>query len=158
MFPFTLPEQAVLVGVMPPATDAAGRTGDYISLKHLHRAFVVFFINQGHATVVPCSISKATGVTPAGATAMTELVPIWTSLDQTAGHQFTRQPNAASFSTDAALKPKIVIFEIVPGSLGETYDCIAPVTAASNVGNITSALIYGVPRIAGRETPDVLTD
>ena len=158
MYPFNLPEQAVLVGVMPPAADAAGRTGDYISMKNLVRAFVVFFINQGNAAVVPCSISKATAVAPTGATAMTETARIYTSLDQTAGHQFTRQTDAAAFSTDAALKPKIVIIEVEPGRIGETYDCIAPVTAASHAANITSALIFGVPRIAGATTPDVLTD
>src|SRR5690606_25244523 len=145
MYPFNLPEQAVLVGVMPPATDAAGRTGDYISMKNLVRAFVVFFINQGAANTVACSISKATAVAPTGATAMTETTRIWTSLDQAAGHQFTRQTDAASFATDAAVKVKIVVIEVEPGRIGETYDCIAPVTGASAAGNLTSAMIFGIP-------------
>lgn len=157
MYPFNLPEQAVLVGALPPAADAAGRTGDYISLKHLARVFVVFLINQGNAATVACSISKATAVAGTGAAAMTETARIHTSLDQVASHQFTRQTDAASFTTDAATKVKIVVIEVEPGRIGD-YDCIAPVTGASNVANITSALIFGIPKIAGASTPDVLVD
>lgn len=158
MYPFTLPEQAVLVGVMPPAADAAGRTGDYISTKNLLKVFVVFHINQGNAATVACSISKATAVAPTGATAMTETVRIWSSEDQATSHQFTRATDAASFTTSAAVKNKIVVMEIEPGRLGETYDCLAPVTGASHADNITSALIYAVPRYAGASTPNVLVD
>src|SRR5690606_16531105 len=91
MYPFNLPEQAVLVGTLAPASDAAGRTGNYISMKGLLRAFVVFHINQGNAATVKCSLSKATAVAGSGATAVTEDVRIWTSLDQATSHQFTRQ-------------------------------------------------------------------
>jgi hypothetical protein len=158
MYPFNLPEQAVLVGVMPPAADAAGRTGDYISMKSLVRVFVVFHINQGNAATVACSISKATAVAPTGATAMTELVRIWSSQDQATSHQFTRATDAASFTTSAAVKDKVVIIEVEPGRLGETYDCIAPVTGASHADNITSAMVFGIPRVAGASTADVLVD
>lgn len=158
MHPFNLPEQAVLVGTLAPAADAAGRTGTYISMKNLVRLFVVFHVNQGNAATVALSLSKATAVAGTGATAVTELCRIHTSLDQSAGHQFTRQADAASFTTDAATKSKIVIIEVEPGRLGETYDCIAPVTGASNAANITSAMIYGVPRYSGSTVPNVLVD
>jgi hypothetical protein len=158
MYPFNLPEQAVLVGVLPPAADAAGRTGDYISMKNLLRCFVVFHINQGNAATVALSISKATAVAPTGAVAMAETARIYHSLDQATSHQFTRATDAASYTTDAAVKDKIVVIEVEPGRIGETYDCIAPVTGASNAANITSAMIFGIPRVAGASTADVLVD
>lgn len=157
MYPFTLPESAVLVGTLAPAADAAGRTGAYIATKNLLRVFVVFHINQGNAATVKCSISKATAVSGTGAAAMSETVRIASSEDQATSHQFT-VTTAADFTTSAATKGKLVVFDIEPGRLGDTYTAIAPVTGASNAANITSALIYGVPRVGGATTPSVLVD
>lgn len=158
MYPFHLPEHAVLVGTLAPASDAAGRTGTYISMKNLLRVFVVFHVNQGNAATVALSLSKATAVAGTGATAVTEPCRIYAALDQSSSHQFTRQTDAASFTTDAATKDKIVIVEVEPGRLGEAYDCIAPVTGASHASNITSAVVFGIPRWAGAATPSVLVD
>ena len=157
MYPLNLPEQAVLIGTLAPASDAAGRTGNYVSLRNMIRAFVVFHVNQGNAATVALSLSKATAVAGTGATAVTELCRVWTSLDQATSHQFTRQPDAASFTTDAATKNKVVVIEVEPGRIG-SYTAIAPVTGASNAANITSALVYGVPRYAGATVPNVLVD
>lgn len=136
---------------LPPAADAAGRTAAaWIDLSLAHKVYVVFHINQGNAATVACSISRANSAAGAGAAAMTELVPIYTNLDLAAAPgpgALTRQAtDAASFTTDAGLKEKLVIFEIDPAKLPMRF--IAPVTGASNAANITSAQVYVVPRYA----------
>lgn len=157
MVPFTLPENAVLISTLAPAADAAGRTGNYVAMKTLLKAFVVFNINQGNAATIALSISKATAVAGTGATPSATITNIFASEDQAASHQFTAS-QAASFTTSAAVKNKVVVLEINPGTLGDGYDCFAPVTGASNAANITSAMVYGIPRVGGATIPSVLVD
>lgn len=155
---FCLGERLIFASSLTPQADAAGRTGLYVSLKNAQKAWAVFDINQGNAATIALSLSKATAVAPTGATAVTELLPIWANQDTAASSIQSAQTAAASFTTSAALKSKRVIIEIDPGKLGETYDCIALVTGASNAANITSGFIVIEPKWAGATLPEVMTD
>jgi hypothetical protein len=139
-----LVEKMKIVEALQPATDAAGRAGDYVSLKNCHMAFVVFHITQGNAATVALSINQATAVAPAGAVPITLPVKIWANQDCAAGDTLVRQTDAVNFTTSAALAHKIVVFQIDPATLNLAggFDCIAAVTGASNVDNITSAVYY----------------
>lgn len=129
---------------LAPAADAAGRTGAaYFDLGLAHKVFVEFHINQGNAATIACSLSKADDAAGTGAAAVAELVQVHASLDL-ATLAVARVADAASLTTDAAVKTKIVVFEVDPAKIGKRF--IAPVTGASNVANITSALIRYVPR------------
>lgn len=155
---FCLPENLKIVRGIEPKTDAAGTTGDYVNLKNYQMAWVIWFITQGNAATIACSISKATGVLPAGATAMTATVPIWTNEDLATSDLLVRQTDAASFTTSAATTHKMVVMQIDPIVLGPTYDCIAAVTGASDVANLVSALYYLEPRYAADQPPTAITD
>jgi hypothetical protein len=71
-----------------------------------------------------------------------------------------KQTAAASFTTSAAVKRKIVIFEIDPAALdvANGFDCVRAVTGASNAANITSALIVMESRYQGATTADAMVD
>lgn len=155
---FSLPANLPMEMALAPAADAAGRTGRYTSLKHALRAWVVFLINQGNAATIACSISKATTIAGAGATAVTESLRIWSNLDVATAGGLTARTAAASLTTDAATTQKVVVFEIDPGSLGETFDCIAPVTGASNVANITAAFVVVQHQYPQATPPSVRLD
>lgn len=135
-------------GGLPPAADAAGRTGAvYVDTSKYHKVIVEVHINQGAANTVAVSLSQASDAAGTGAAAVVATSDIYTNLDVAAnGSTFTRQTAAASFTTDAATKQKIIVFELDPVKLGTAKRFLAVTTGASAAGNITSALIRGVPR------------
>lgn len=153
---FSLPAQAKPVSALEPATDAAGRTGGYVSLKNAHKAYVVAHITQGNAATIALSLSQATSVGGANAKAVANVMPIWANLDVAASDALIARTAAASYTTDAGVKKKIVIFEIVPEAvldIANGFDCVAVVTGASNAANITSAQIILVPGRYQQATP-----
>lgn len=144
MMSLNLPKELLPLHSLAPAADAAGRTGAYIDLGAYHKVFAVFYIEQGNAATVACSLSKADDTSGTGAAAVTETGDIYTNLDAAAAATFTRQTAAASYTTDAGLKKKFVVLEMDPAKIAKRY--LAAVTGASNAANITSCALYGVPR------------
>lgn len=153
---FSLVAQAKPVSTMAPATDAAGRTGSYVSLKNAHKAYVVAHITQGNAATIALSLSQAVTVAGGSAKAVSATFPIWSNLDIAAGDTLVSRTAAASYTTDAGVKNKVVIFEITPESVLDVangFDCVALVTGASDAANITSAQIFVVPGRYQQATP-----
>jgi hypothetical protein len=146
---YRLWENAQVVSLLKPAADAAGRTSAYVSLANGHKAFVVVYLNQGNAATVLLSPlqasdnlgtgSKAIGAAPIAANLDTDTVP---------SDIMTIEAAAATFTTDAGTKSKIVIFEIDPiesMDMANKFNHIAVSTGASNAANITSALLVITP-------------
>ena len=146
----------VVTGLAPTAGDAAA-TGDYISLKNAHRVWIVFSVKQGEKTEPALSVMKATAVAPTGATAMTEAARIFSALDCSTSDVLVERTPAASYTLDAALKDKLVVFEIDPAAIG-AYDCIAAKVAASNALNITSVLYIVESRYGAKVQPSMIVD
>lgn len=141
-------EEILPVGSINPAADAGGRTGGYVSLKNALRAFVVFYIKQGNAATIVCDVLQASDVSGTGAKAI-PAVPVYTSADAaTSPFKYTKQTDAATFTTDAGVKDKYVVFDLDPAHLdvANGFRSIAARTGASNAGNITSAQVIIVPR------------
>lgn len=155
-----IPENLLPYDLLTPAADAAGRTSAYLSLKNAVRAWVVVYINQGAANTVLLSLLQATTVAGAGSKAIAAAARIWTKLDQ-AFTTFTKQTDAATFTTDAAVKSKIVIFEVDPVKMMDVandFDTLALSTGASAAGNITSATLWIQPKHQGASVPNPLVD
>lgn len=144
MHPFSLVHQAPPQHSLKPATDAAGRTGAYVDSARFHKLWAVFYMDQGNAATVACSLTNADDSAGTGAAAVAGLSTIYTNLDLAAGSTYTKQTAAASYTTDAGVKIKVVILEITPEALAKRW--VAATTGASNAGNLTSAVIYGIPR------------
>lgn len=159
MTALTLAEELLPIATLDPAADAAGRNGRGVSLKNAIRAFVVFFINQGNAATVACSIEQCTAVAGTGNKAISAS-PIWSNLLGSTVTDAVRRTDAASYTTDAALLPKIVIFQIEPAKLDQAggFDCIRAVTGASNAANITSAMVIVQPSYPGANPGNFLAD
>ncbi|MBU2548370.1 MAG: hypothetical protein KKB20_08180 [Proteobacteria bacterium] len=156
-----LPEQAKMIEALEPAADAAGRTGAYVSLKNAGRAFVVVHIDQGNAATVALTVEQATAVAGTGSKALTNNAPIWANQDCAAGDTLVRQTDAKSFTTSAAVKHKMVVFQIDPASLdvANGFDCITVKSGASNEANITQALyILTDLRYAQATPPSAIED
>lgn len=158
--PFSLPEHMKVVEALTPAADAAGRTGDYVSLKNCHKAYVVVHVDQGNAATIALTIEQASAVAGTGSKAITAVVPIWANQDCAASDTLVKQTSAVSFTTSAAVKHKMVIFEIDPAKLdlANGFDCITVLTGASNAANITSAQYYLLTRYPQATPPAAITD
>ena len=157
----TLPQEAKLVEAMAPAADAAGRTADWVSLKNYGRAFIVVHITQANAATVALTVLQASAVAGTGSKAITWTVPIWANEDTATTDTLTRQTDALAFTTSAAVKNKIVVFQIDPRYLdvNNGFDCISFTTGASNVANITQAMyVLAEPRFNGNILPSAIVD
>lgn len=140
--PFSLPQQLKMVIGAAPATDAAGRTAAYVSLKNAHKAFIVVQLTQGNAATVALTPFQAKNVAALSEKVLANVVAIYANLDTATSDTLVRATDAVNYTTDAALKNKMVVFEIDPASLdvNNGFDCITIKTGASNAANITSVL------------------
>lgn len=132
------------VSLLPPASDAAGRTGSFRTLKNAEKAWVVVRINQGNAATVQISLLQAKDVSGTGSKAI-NAVPVWLQNATATSDQNVPQSNAASFTTDATTADKVVLFEIVSEvalDMANGYKSIAVQTGASNAANITEATLF----------------
>lgn len=154
-YPFRLPEQAKLVEVLAPAADAAGRTGTAFSLKNAHKATLVVHITQGNAATVLLTPQQCTAVAGTGAKVLTVAVPITANLDTNASDAQVPATAAVNYTTDAAVKNKIITFEIDPSSLDVAggFDCVRINTGASHAANITQIMAYLAPGRYNEATP-----
>lgn len=139
----TIPENFTVVTALNPATDAAGRTSNYFSLKHAKKATFIVDVTQGNAATVAITLNQATTVAGGSAKAITAVQRLWVTEDVSTTVVPTQATSAASYTTGAALATKKVIIEIDPTTLDVAggFDCVAITTGASNVANLTAATL-----------------
>jgi hypothetical protein len=155
-------ENFKIVSGLKPTVGASGvLTGDYISLKNVQMAWVIFHYNSGNSTAEVFSINKATDVAASGATQITNVVPIWLNSACATSDVNVRQTDAVQQAVAATATDQIVIFQIDPASLGTTYDCIAGYTTSTiAAGDWLEILYVLLPKYAGIDAnmPSVITD
>jgi hypothetical protein len=148
----TLPEQAPQFVALAPATDAAGRTSPFFSLKSSAKAFLWFSIAQANAAQVTVDVLQATNVAGAGSKVLAGTCRIWSCADATADPRMLRQADALTFVTSVALANKFICVEVDPPvnmDIAGGFDCLALRTSASNVANVTSGTLQmAAPRLA----------
>jgi len=151
------------VKLLPCAADAAGRTGAYASLRNALKAWIVCEVNQGAANTVALNVLQATSVAGAGAKAIggIEATPLNTWLnDATASSDaLTALGYLASYTTDATVADKLVVFEIVPEAaldLVNGFNHITVQTGASSASNITSATLHVYGSYQGAVPPSTM--
>lgn len=140
----------IVAAIAPQAGGAI--TGDYVSLKKAGHVTVLVDINQANAAPVAITIEQATAVAGTGSKPLANAVPVYLVADAATSDAWVRQTDDVEFTTSAALKHKLVAFEIDASALDVAggFDCITVKTAASHADNITtatyilSALRYGV--------------
>lgn len=150
-----IPEKDKPVEAITPQVGGA-ITGAYVSLRDAELCFVLAHINQANVATVAITIEQATDVAGTGSKPITNAVPIWANQDCAATDALVRQVDSVTFITSAALKQKLVVFQIDPAHLdvNNGFDCITVKTAASDVANITAAqYILGDLRYGGSTPP-----
>jgi hypothetical protein len=141
---FSIPYQLPPVSLLPAAADAAGRTSSYRSLRNAVKAYVVAEVNQGNAATVLLSVLQAKDSSGTGSKAI-NAVANWLVADTSVTDALVAQTAAATATTSAALKDKLVVFEIEPDvalDVANGFNHIAISTGASNASNVTAAMLY----------------
>lgn len=153
-----IPEDIFPIQMLAPAADAAGRTSNYFSLKNAQKAWIVLNITQGNAATIVLSPLQASAVAGTGSKAV-PAIPIWSNLDTTVAG-ITARTAAATYTTDAGVKNKVVVFQLDLAALdvANGFDCIGVSTGASNAANITSAMLFIEPAYPGASQPSYLID
>lgn len=130
------------------------RDGIFVSLKNVHRAFLVVIVEQGaDATQHTFTLKQATAgagtATGTSEKAMTNSVPIYYNEDCALDNTVTAATAAKTYQTDTAQsKTKMVIFDIVPQScmdLANNFDCVGLDSTDLGAANIAGAFAILVP-------------
>lgn len=153
-------EHFKIVEGLPPAADAAGRTGDYVNLKNCTMLEIVVHITQGNAATVALTPYQATAVAGTSEKVLANAVQIWANQDTATLDALVRQTDAVNFTTSAAVKNKIVVFQIDPAQLDVEggFDCVTLKTGASNAANITQSMYYLRTRYSQATPPSAIVD
>src|SRR5438045_4052775 len=106
---FRLWQDGHIVSLLAPATDSAGRTSSYISLKNAHKAYVVCYVTQGSATAVAWSINQAIDASGSQHKVLTQNVPIVANEDDSLSDLLVIQTDAKNYTNGAATKNKMVV-------------------------------------------------
>ena len=140
----SLPENCKIVEAITPQTGASARTGDYVSLKNVVKAWVVVHFNMaGAGNATYATMYEATATSGAGAAATTgNAYDIW-SIASTTADTLTHQTSGYRYATTTDATGQVIIFGIKPSQLTATYDCIqVRVASSSTATNFVSAMYY----------------
>ena len=143
------------VNLLAPATDAAGRTGAYVNTAYSTKLHIRVHAAQGNAATILLSLLQATSAAGAGSKAG-PASQIWANLDTAASDALVRvATDAATYTTDAGVKLKIVCFEIDCSALdvANGFSYVTVSTGASNVANVTAATMESMGSRYQQATP-----
>jgi len=161
---FSLVENLKPVQFLTNRVGAGAVTGDYVSLKNAHKAWIFIDFTEGGAETVSFQPLKATAVAPTNNTAITNVVKIWSNLDTATSDTLVERTAATVYVTDNVAAPKQIVFEIDPADLGHLagvpYDVISLTATAPNAADYIVGTIWIQPRYASQVSvqPTALTD
>ena len=119
----TFPEYYKIVSCYPRVTTGATiypLAAQYVDTRYAQMVWISIHISQADATAIAFTIEQATTFAGAGSTPITVVCPIWSNLDTSvAGSQdlLVRRTAAVSYTLDAGVKNKHVVFQIDPATL-----------------------------------------
>lgn len=136
-----LVERYQIVEAITPQTNGSALTGDYITMKEANHVTVLVHINQANAATCAITIEQATAVAGTSSKALANAVPLYVVEDCATSDVWEQQTSAVAYTTDTALKHKLVAFEIDAEDLdvANGFDCITVKVGASNAANIVAA-------------------
>ncbi len=157
---YDLPSSFPPIGILAPAADTSARTSSYRTLKGAEKAWLVCRVNQTNAATQQFIPLQAQDVSGTGSKAI-NATRIWLTNDNSTTDVLTAQTAAASFTTDATTKDKLVVFEIVPETaldIANGFKTIAISTNGSNSANITAAELVVWQRYQGADKISTLAN
>ena len=155
-----LPEKYKIVsGTAGIVTTNGGVTCDYVSLRNIDMAWIVLHFLQAatHATVI--NPRRATAVDGTGSVAINHAAEWWKNADISATDTLVRQTAATTASCTLGVANQLVVIQIDPAQLGNTYDVMGCViTDSTKATNFVSVVYYLETRYGAATPPAAITD
>ena len=155
-----LPEQFKIVqGSAGAVTTNGGFVGDTVSLKNINMAWIVLNFDNatGHATVI--NPMRATAVLPAGSVAIAHNAPNWVNDAAQTSDTLVRGADGTTVTTGATITNKLVVIQIDPAQMGDTFDVLGCViTASVEVTNFVAVEYILETRYGQATPPTAITD
>ena len=132
-----------VVSMQPPATTNGGFNSGELMLTNAQDAFIVAHVTNaaGHATQFSLQQDDGTGTW----SAVPVTQNVWVS-ENVATTAISRQANAVSYTVDANISNKIIIFRVNPDSLSDGFNRVRLVSANSGEAtNFASVVGYHLP-------------
>ncbi len=156
-----LPEQFKIVAGTPGiVTTNAIAACDSVSLKNVNMAWIVCNCFQAGADATVFNPQRGTAAaTPAGMVAIAHNAPNWLNADISVSDTLVRGADGTTAALDAGATDQLLIFQIDPAQLGDTYDCMRLVITSSGDGtNFVSVIYYLETRYAQATPPTAIAD
>lgn len=146
MYTRSVAEQHTPIELLNPAADAAGRTGKWVHASQAAKFAVVCHITQGNAATILLSILQAQDNTGTGSKAGPATPAVYANLNTAASDALVAEASQSTFTTDAGVENKIVIFEFEATmlDLANGFNHFTISTGASNAANITQAEVIPI--------------
>ena len=132
-----------VVSMQPPRTTNGGFNSGELMLTNAQDAFIVVHITNavGHETLFSLQQDDGSGTW----LAVPVTQNVWVS-ENVATTAISRQANAVSYTVDANISNKIIIFRVNPDSLSDGFDRVRLVSADSTEAtNFASVVGYHLP-------------
>lgn len=161
MFNRTFPELYKIVdGSTGPVTTNGGVTADYVSLKNVHKAWIIatFHNAASHASILQPTM--ATAVAGTGVTNITAVSRVWKNTNVATTDTLVQAASATAAACAAGVTNQMLVMEIDPDDFAaagyNTLGCgVATSGEATNFVNITYILATRYP---GATPPAAITD
>jgi hypothetical protein len=153
-----LPEQFKIVTGTPVVTTNTGIICDRVSLKNVNMAWIVIEALQvaSHATVINPMRSTAVGT---GGAAIGHNAPNWKNANIATNDTLVRGADATTVSLTVGTNNQLVVIQIDPAQMGDTYDVLGCViTDSTNANNYMTVTYFLEMRYAQATPPSAILD
>lgn len=156
------PELGQLAEIIPMTVGGAVKNGINISMKGVHRAFIVCKVQQGaDGTQTTFTLAQSSGnagsASGTGEKALTNNVDIWVNQNVALATALTKQTAAKAFQTDTEQsRTKLVVFDVRPAACMDVaggFDCITVNSTDPAAANTINAFAILETRYAPAATP-----
>lgn len=154
-----LPEQFKIVTGLTVATSNGAYTTAFVSLKNINMAWIIIEALQdvGHATVI--NPQRATAVAPTGNVAIAHNAPWWLNANILTNDTLVRQADGTTMAFDVGAFDQLMVIQIDPAQLGDTYDCMGVVcTTSGQAGNFHTVTFLLETRYGQATPPTAVVD
>ena len=152
------PEQLKIVEAIAPITNTAAVTGDYVNLKNAKMAWVVLHFTGAAATTSVVSIYQSKVVAGTSGAASTVSFKWYHNVSTTATDTLVYQTDAATLALGTSAADEIIVCQVDPAVLADTYDNIAVhITASTQATNYVEAMYYLQTAYPADQPPAAIT-
>ena len=155
-----LPEQFKIVTGTPVVTTNTGITCDFVSLKNINMAWIVIEALQAATDATVLNPQRATlAVGPVGNVAIAHNAPWWKNADVSASDTLVRGADGTTMALTAGTTDQLVIIQIDPAQLGDTFDAMGlVVTDSTEANNYMTVTYFLETRYAQALPPTAIAD